>query len=332
VTIPKKHHYLPQFYLEGFKITPQPSKIPHIWMIQKTSQPVPVRPSIVDTACEVGYHDDDADPDNKDRCSIERVFSTMEGAHASTIRDVISNKKISAEHRESLALFVSIMRCRVPSFKRCIERYLQASVSSTTRLELRSGRAPTPPPQVADLIARTRDDIFDVTISNWMLSFQMINAGMRSHYPVILEKMCFSLVEAEEKTDYITCDSPVALYVPDCEKRGPYGVGLADKEIEVSIPLSARFLLLISWQTMPEYQVADSERVEEFNRRAIVTADRFIYASKVTDGLVRDMSSLHKSFSGFDMQVLDYGRGFAHIARFLPVSDLDTKPPLKDNA
>jgi hypothetical protein len=320
MTIPKKHHYLPQCYLEGFRIAPQSSKVPHIWMIPKASQPKPVSPSIIDTGCEKGYHDDDTDPNNKDRSTIERGFSKIEGAHAKTITDVVANKRVSAEHKESLALFVSIMRCRVPSYKKHIEKVLQDLVSSTTRIELRSGRLPPPPPQVADLIKERGDDIFSITISNWMLMLQMINAGMRSDAPAILERMHFSLVEAGGDIGFITGDSPVSHYVPDYEIGRPYGVGLADKEIEVSIPLNDRFLLLLSWHAMPDYQVITDDHVRDFNRRTIISADRFVYASRIYDGLVKEISNLHESFSGFESQSLDYGHGFCHVTRFIPVS------------
>lgn len=320
MSIPKKHHYLPQCYLRGFKIVPQPSKVSHIWLIQKCSEPNPVSPSISDTGCEKGYHDDDTDPDNKDKSSLERAFSKIEGAHATVIRDVVNSKSVSDENRENLALFISIMRCRVPSFKKHIEKSLQDVVSSTTRIGLRSGRLRPPPPQITDLVEKHGDNFFNVKIKNWMLLLQMINAGIRSDVPAILERMHFSLIEANGDIDYITCDTPVSLYVPDYELRRPYGVGLADKEIEVSIPLNSRFLLLLSWHNMPHYQIVDNDRIQEFNRRAIITADRFIYASNLFNGLVHEVSSLHKSFSGFDNQSLDYGSGFCNMARFIPVS------------
>ena len=186
MSIPKKHHYLPQCYLEGFKITPQSSEVPHVRLIQKCSGPEPVSPSIIDTGCEKGYHDVDTDPNNKDKSSLERAFSKIEGAHATVIKDVVVNRKVSAEHREALALFISIMRCRVPSFKKHIDKSLQDAVSATTRIELRAGRLPPPPPQIADLIAKRGDNFFSVTISNWMLMLQMINAGIRSDAPAIL--------------------------------------------------------------------------------------------------------------------------------------------------
>jgi hypothetical protein len=316
MSIPKKHHYLPQYYLEGFKIVEQSFKVPHIWMTQKTANFEPVCPSIIDAGCESGYHDDDRDPDNKDKVTVERALSKIEGSQAKTISDVISNKTVSTEHRKSLALFISIMRCRVPSFKKQIENYLQSTVSSTIQLGVRSGRIQAPPPQLADYI-KEKDNII---ISNWMLLYHMINAGIRSDAPAILERMHYSLIESQEDVPFIIGDSPVSHYVPDYEVRRPYGVGLVDKEIEISIPLTARHLLLLSWQPMPQHQGANNRQVQEWNRRTIISADRFIYASKVYEGFTEKVSSLHDTFSGFENHSLDCGDGFWHINRFIPVS------------
>jgi hypothetical protein len=35
MSAPRKHHYLPQFYLEAFKVDPQSGSKPHIWQIEK---------------------------------------------------------------------------------------------------------------------------------------------------------------------------------------------------------------------------------------------------------------------------------------------------------
>ena len=112
--------------------------------------------------------------------------------------------------------------------------------------------------------------------------FSLINPAIRSDAPAILERMHFSLIESQEDVPFITGDSLVSDYVPDYEVRRPYGVGLADKEIEVSIPLTSKFLLLLSWQSMPHHQVIDNKQVQEFNLNK-----RFMTASGGDSGSIR---------------------------------------------
>jgi hypothetical protein len=321
MTTPKKHHFLPQFYLRGFRIQPQASKFPHIWMIRKAPYPKSISAPIGDTGCIADYHTLDKDPMNKDRSSLEKVFQKGEDEQARAIREVLECKCISPKNKAVLALFVSIMRCRVPSFKRSIEKSLQNTLRSTSRMMLRSGRCPPPPPEIVELMKEYGDDIFRFEISNWMLLFQMVTAGVKSNAPAILKRMSYSLIEATEGAEFVTCDSPVSLYVPKYEARKPYGVGLLDKEVEVAIPLTRQFLLMASWRDMPSHQVVGGGNVREFNRRTIITCDRYVYASSVFKGLIDQVSSLHTYSSGFDQQSLDYGRGCVHVSRFIPVSD-----------
>lgn len=286
---PKKHHFLPQFYLDGFRITPQTSKYGQIQIIPKTTTPEPFISAIKDTGCECNYHTVDADPAFKDRKSLETAFAETEGRQAEVIKSVISNRKISFKEKQVLAFFVSIMRVRVPSYKRYIEQLLQENAQSMTRMELRKGRLPKPPKVIEDLIKKQGDDIFkvlEVKISNWMILLQMINTVVGSNISSIIEKMNFSLVEAPNDNQFITCDSPVSLYVPNYEKRKPYGIGLLGREVEVCISLNKQYLLLASWQQLPLHQIASQKNVVEFNRRTIIMADKFIYSSSVFEGFL----------------------------------------------
>ena len=321
---PKKHHFLPQFYLEGFKITPQTSKYAQIKVIPKTVTPKSFISAIKDTGCELDYHTVDADPAFKDRKSLETAFAETEGMQAKAIKSVICNHKISFKEKQVLAFFISIMRVRVPSYKHYIEQSLRENVQSVTRIEHRKGRLPKPPKIVEDLIKKRGGDIckvLDVKISNWMILLQMTNTVVGTNIPTIIEKMNFSLVEAPNDNNFITCDSPVTLYVPNYEVRKPYGIGFLDREVEVSIPLNKKFLLLASWQKLPHYQMARREDVLEFNRRTIIMADKFIYSSLVFDGLLEQISKLHSKTAGFQLSTLDYGNGFCQITRFIPVSN-----------
>jgi len=321
---PKKHHFLPQFYLGGFKITPQTSKYPQIHVIPKTATPEPFLSAIKDTGCEFNYHTVDTNPAFKDRKSLEMGFAETEGRQAKVIKSVVSNHKISFKEKQVLAFFISIMRVRVPSYKRYIEQFLRENVQSMTRMEHRKGRLPKLPKVIEDLIKEQGGDIykvFKVKISNWMILLQMINSVVGSNIPLIVEKMNFSLVEAPNDNQFITCDSPVTLYVPNYEIRKPYGIGLLDREVEVCIPLNKQYLLLASWQQLPLHQIASRKNVVEFNRRSIIMADKFIYSSSVFDGLLEQISKLHSKTAGFQLSTLDYGNGFCHIGRFIPVSN-----------
>lgn len=282
---PKKHHFLPQFYLEGFKTSPVTNKYPHIWGIPKSLAPKPFCAPIKDIGCESGYHDIDTDPLNRDRRSFEGVLQRIESRQAAAIRRVLEQKFISPNDKPTLASFISTIRCRVPSFRKTfIGKFLQETVEAQARFMLRKDMFPPPPPQVKEHIEQEGFDIFRAEISNWMILHQMINAAAAPEILSMLQGMNYSLVEATRGLEFITSDSPVALYVPDYNARRPYGVGLADREVEVTIPLTKQHLLLASWDETPSFQTARFTEVLEFNRRTIIMAEKFAYASSIFDG------------------------------------------------
>lgn len=125
-----------------------------------------------------------------------------------------------------------------------MEKQLQENVEHLTRIELRRGRVPKPPKEVQDFIKEHGDGIFRVKISNWMILLQMVQAAIDPKLLSIIEKMNLSLFEAPDGMQFVTCDSPVALYIPNYKPESPYGVGYLRREIEVSIPLTKKILLI----------------------------------------------------------------------------------------
>jgi hypothetical protein len=145
-------------------------------------------------------------------------------------------------------------------------------------------------------------------------------AAIEPYFLSIIGNMNFSLIRAPSEMRFITCDSPVAFYIPNYENKRPYGVGFLDKEIEISIPLTPKILLFVSWKQKEENKMASPEDVIEFNRRTIIMSDHFIYSSSIFVGLIKQISNFHNNTAGFKIETIDYGHGFCQHAYFIPVN------------
>lgn len=77
MSTPRKHHYLPQFYLEVFKIHPQKGKKPHIWQIEKEGEQKSYSPAVEDTGCMRDYHSIDHNDQEPDHKSVESMLSQI---------------------------------------------------------------------------------------------------------------------------------------------------------------------------------------------------------------------------------------------------------------
>ena len=134
-----------------------------------------------------------------------------------------------------------------------------------------------------------------------------------------LSQYSYHVYSAEEETFFVTSDNPVALYHPNYDKIRPYGVGLAMKEVEVTLALSTNTLIRTGPHLEAGTSTASVEEVEEFNRRTIIMADKYVFTSIVTDDLRGDIRDVKDVMAGFVFDNLFYGDGSYHISRFIPV-------------
>jgi len=320
MSTPRKHHYLPQFYLEGFKIEPQTGKKPHIWQIEKSADPAQYSPAIEDTGCIRDYHSLDFEDEEPDHKRIEALLSNFEAEQAELVRTIRETKCIDASQVEHLSAFISLMRHRVPAFAAHIEKSLRSVVLDAFKMMYRAGEFPTPPPQLRKMFdSKGIDDSLHISISNWKILGHMFGVGLAPEGIGPLAEYNYHIYSAENASFFVTSDNPVALYHANYDEIRPYGVGLAMKGVEVTLPLSSHTLIRAARELKPGASVATIEEVEEFNRRTIVMSERYVFASVVSTELRRRIGELKDVRAGFAFDNLFYGDGSVHVSRFIPV-------------
>jgi hypothetical protein len=127
---PRKHHYVPRFYLARFATRKQ-----QIYQIEKLPTPRVYPVSIRDAASMRDYHrlDWDGAPDPQ---GLERALAQVEDYHAKALAAVIDAQAISEEYKPVIVELLSVLRLRVPSVKRHIESTLKAIVRGTAKIML----------------------------------------------------------------------------------------------------------------------------------------------------------------------------------------------------
>ena len=320
MSTPRKHHYLPQFYLEGFKISPQTGKKSHIWQIEKSADQAHYSPAIEDTGCIRDYHSLDVADEEPDHKTIEALLSNVEAAQAELVRTILETKCIDASQVETLSAFISLMRYRVPAFAAHIEKSLRSVVLDEFKMMYRAGEFPPPPPELQRMFeSKGIDDSLHVSISNWKILSHMFGVGLGPESIGLLAEYKYHVYSAGNPSFFVTSDNPVALYHANYDEIRPYGVGLAMKGVEVTLPLSSDILIRAGHELKPGTSIASVEEVEEFNRRTIVMSERYVFASVVSRELRQRIGKLKDVKAGFTFDNLFYGDGSVHVSRFIPV-------------
>jgi hypothetical protein len=310
---PRKHHYLSQFYLRGFSADGR-----SVYQIEKRSGRGYLS-SIRDTAAIRDYHELDY-PDADDPNVVERRLAQVETTLAEGLKEAIESGIVRPETHAKILELVALLRVRVPAFKASIEAFLQNVVRSVGMMLQRKGELPTPPEGYEDLL---RVENLSITISNWkILEFMFRIAADRQLFD-IFAAMKPAILRAPEGAIFLTCDQPVALFHPAATSTDAYGVGLLDPALEVSVPLSSRALLFLSWPTERASHATDREasdkEVAEFNRRSVVMADSFVFAPEASQSAIETAARFSHCSAGVELDVLDGGGEFLHLARFRPV-------------
>lgn len=320
MSIPRKHHYLPQFYLEGFKVEPQKGKKPHIWQIEKDGDQAFYSPAIEDTGCIRDYHTLDFTDEEPDHKAVEAQLSKLESEQATLVRAIRASKRIEASQLEPLSAFISLMRYRVPSFADHVEKSLRSVVLDSFKIMYQAGKFGTPPPELQELFdSKGIDEALQVSISNWKILSHMFEVGFAPESIGLLAEYNYHIYSAEEGSFFVTSDNPVALYHPNYDKIRPYGVGLAMKGVEITFPLTSDTLIRAGHNLEPGASTASCVEMEEFNRRTITMSERYIFASAVSTELRHRISELKSVRAGFVFDNLFHGDGSLHVSRFIPV-------------
>lgn len=317
---PRKHHFLPQFYLNNFEITPRVSKYPQINIYKKDNTVKQYTTSIPDTACIRDYHSIKQEDGSSDTHTLEQALSKTESLQSSLLQKIIQAEIITQKSLPEWAFFINLMRHRVPSMKNKIEADLKSVVTATVKLMERTEQLPEPPPEIKECQEKGSDWFVPVISNSIILEF-MYKISTVPEIVAGLAKMNFSLVKAPENSFFITSDAPVSLYFPNYDTKSPYGVGYAHKEIEVTLPISEKYLILAQWEPKKFLIEAKKDLVEEYNRRTIISSESYIYSSN-QDAKIRNMVKIfHNLKSRFISQSIDLGDNFFHIGKFVPVTN-----------
>jgi hypothetical protein len=314
---PRKHHYLPQFYLRGFSANGR-----SIFQIEKRGDRA-YPSSIRDTAAIRDYHELDTvgaeDPGTVEK-QLAHVETQLAQGLAATLRSGITTPEIHS----LLIQLVALLRVRVPAFKATIEAHLQGIVRSTGLMMERRGAFPPPPKGFEDIL---RMDNLLINISNWKLLETMFTIAADRDVFNMLAAMRPTLLRAPEDASFLTCDQPVAIFHPTASPKDTYGIGIVHPGTEISVPLSSRALLLLSWSSEPPVdREATPDEIAEFDRRTVVMADALVFAPDASGSAIETTRRYAHCTAGMVLDVLDTGHESLHVGRFRPVMRPDCYP------
>ncbi|MFN0058971.1 MAG: DUF4238 domain-containing protein [Planctomycetota bacterium] len=311
MSTPRKHHYLPQFYLKRWA-----SPRGQLFQIEKDTTARVHKVSVKDAAAARDYHALDC-PGVKDPNELEKRLSSLESENARTISTILLHRSVLDEMRHDVAALVSVFRVRVPGMKRAVEAFLKQSVKSVTKQMKRAGKLP-------ELVMLENehgitDEQLDVKVANQMVVAQMYSAGCHPESIAHYARMEIGACLAPEGTSFVTGDQPVAVFLPFTDLPSPNDLPMLHRDVRISMPLSPKISLELTWAPQRAARVLSTIEVAELNRRTVVMSEKYVFAaddSQSTRAMVRENGNATAGFIG---GVVDCGSSSFSFQRIIPV-------------
>lgn len=306
---PRKHHFLPQFYLRGFSVDRR-----GLYQIEKQTAKY-YGCQIRDTAAIKDFHELDY-KGVEDENALEKALAQVEGKLAQHLAAFLADGPTNEQARHYTIQLLSLLRLRVPAFKRHIQASYPSSIRKITELMERDGRLPAPPPGLEEKLAVKN---LKIEVLNWKCMEVMFNLAASEEHLQPLRRMRVTVFRAPFDTSFITSDQPVSLYHATAA-RSPYGAGPDTPGIEISLPLSSRALLKLDHeQGGHSTRTATTEEVAEFNRRTAAMAQNYVFVADFPERYVDVVRHERATRAGFVFDDLDHGDGLVQVHRFIPV-------------
>jgi len=260
---PTKQHYIPQCYLREFTDKKTASKKePIVWVFDKDG-----KNKRKDKVKNVLASNDLYTLKFKGQKSyvIEETLANLEGRYAQVFREKIKNKlPLNEEEHIVLCAFVCAMLQRTLLQKDNMERFMDELIEHSEALE----RAHDAEHEQSQEIRRQKENIHKLSVVDLLPDITKL-----------LIQMNIAFLCAKQGAKFITSDNPCYLFNPDLQWQRFYGPGLAQKNVEVSFPLSPEIKLCMSWSNLRGYIFLEKDRVEEANRMTVGHCYKYIISN-----------------------------------------------------
>jgi hypothetical protein len=291
-----KHHYVPAFYLRGFI-----EQNGLVWVYSKGMDKV-----FSNTPENIGYkkhyHTFEKADGGKDTNTIEDYFCQVwEGPASKTIESIKGGNFPVGEDRQFFARFLGLSFTRSPNHRANVDGILAHMARTCSTLSAKNsgrfrqsleGYERATGERLTDDPEKLRSFILDgqyEIVPRPEIYLQMfIRHGVS--IGLTIEKMRWIFVRSTDRFRYLTSDNPFFFYDPTVDRGSFYrGTGLLNKNVELSFPIGRDLALIASWREdiAEAFINGTHELVKSINRRTILSAYRFIYASEKAEAIRR---------------------------------------------
>ena len=272
----RRHHYVPSGLSRNFCLEPK-----RLYLYD-TKEGVISPTSPKDVFRIKDLHSIVKDDGSIDHNMVEDEMMKFESKGCKAIGEILDGKELTDERKGWVSCFWALQLLRTPFIRGGVETSLKETVRATSRVldeQGKFGDIPESLKKFGNNFSELLDNgVVDVTISLPQVTMMSLVA-----WPAVtdfFQNMNWCLLESTGENYFLLSDNPCAIIDPDFDKH-KMGVGIGNKNIEVSLPIGKNYCLIASWNEIPPKMKATSRLVKAINQRTALFGERFfVYPSQ----------------------------------------------------
>jgi hypothetical protein len=229
---------------------------------------------------------------------IEKFLSQVDYAGSIAIESLLRKERLTTDRALDFMQFAAAQMLRVETYfqrlEACLSPLLQESAKRMSKYdpEFKSrvterlkeiGASET---DIKGLFASLARGEFKVTANRDYLKATFLQT--LGTIVELFRRMRWCFVRIEGTTErFVTSDNPLVL--EDIGTDRPQPLGVANPNIEVTMPLSPTVTPVGRWDGQTDYYVISAQSIKVINQRTIDQAHRFVYASHRSDDLLKQV-------------------------------------------
>ncbi len=247
---PTRQHYVPQCYLREWADPTIPSnQEPFVWIFDKDG-----KNKRKDKVKNVLLSNDlyTIKIRGQKNYAIEETLANLEGRYAKVFEEKIKRRlPLTEEEHIILCAFVSVMLQRTLRHKANLERFYDELIERTEEME-----------SAHHLSSFKSEELKRYKENTHKLGVVQLLPDITE----LLLKMSVAFLCPERGLKLITSDDPCNLFNPDLQWQRFHSPGIAQKNVQVTLPLSPNILLCLSWSNLRGYIPWNRKWVDNTNR------------------------------------------------------------------
>ncbi len=292
---PKRQHFLPKFYLEGF------TKNGMVAVFDRELNEIRVQQPL--NTGVIGHFYTMEDAEGRKRFELEQLLSEYEAKASPVIRKLASKEEISADERANMAIFVALASVRTPDIVDSVKAFNSSLIEDMTKrmfadveeVKERMRGKPDAPLTEEELEAKARDLVdfaqsgqYEIKTSHkWAVGMAI---KMAFNIAPILAGRDWTVVHRDnEKKSFVTTDAPVLLTTVVPRTNSFWGIGFGNTDALVLFPLTETCILAMYGNNGGlEYRTAGIEQIRHTNLALADHCQRFVVGRD--EALVRSLT------------------------------------------